>query len=300
MKQVFFKFKIKSFFSWLKEWEVAVILILNSLVFFLILYNDIHKSTEFGNREIIGDINFKYNNVKRKFEHNVVWSEMDLNSIISFRDSVLTENNSNAIIKLKDGTEIHLEPESMIILDISDNNKKIGFNNGSINVIKKPTSEGGNDSITVETESGNIQFDNADVVISKVGDQNLNVGVARGDAKASVGGKKFNLKENESLEFKGEFSTKTNKKITIINPVQLARQQEEAIQKKFFNKMDAIAQKELELESSNQTQDAQSTSSSNSSSPNKITSNNNNQNGQLKPKKKVDLKTGRYDALDGF
>lgn len=331
MNQLLSKPNMKSFFSWLNEWKVAVILVINSLVFFCLFYYDMNKPTEFGNREIIGDINFKHNTVKRKFEHNVVWNELDLNSIISFRDSILTEDNSNAILRLKDGIEIHLEPESMIILDISDTNKRIEFSNGAMNIIKNSNSKDSNDNLTVETGNGNIQFKNADVTFSKSGNENLNVGVARGDVKASIGGEDFDLKANESLDFNGNSPSVSKKTIKINNPVQSARLREQEVQKKFFNKMDAIAQKETEAESLNaetngnpsipansKQQDSNSNlntiqnsnvKSSQSNNINSIPANtlnskqksNNTQSSELnKPKKTIQVKKGKYDSLDGF
>lgn len=232
----------KSILGWMKEWKVAIILVSNSIIFLFLFYFDVNKTTEFGNREIIGDINFKYNTVKRKFEHNVVWSDLDLNSIISLRDSILTEANSNAVIHLKDGTEIHLEPESMVILDISDALKRIEFSNGSMNILKKNNSDSDEDALTIRTDSGSIEFKNADVKLSKSVNQNLNVGVARGDVKATVGDEEYNLKENDNLNFEGNTAKITSKKVSILDPIQSVRTKELASLKNLESQVQVPAQ----------------------------------------------------------
>lgn len=232
----------KSILGWMKEWRVAIILVSNSIIFLTLFYFDVNKSTDFGSREIIGDINFKYNTVKRKFEHQVVWSDLDMNSIISLRDSILTEANSNAVIHLKDGTEIHLEPESMVILDISDALKRIEFSNGSMNILKKNNSDSDEDALTIRTDSGSIEFKNADVKLSKLVNQNLNIGVARGDVKATIGDEEYDLKENDNLNFEGNTAKITSKKVSILNPVQTIRTKELASLKSLENQMQVTGQ----------------------------------------------------------
>jgi len=242
MRPLLTKTQQKSILGWMKEWRVAIILVSNSIIFLTLFYFDVNKSTDFGSREIIGDINFKYNTVKRKFEHQVVWSDLDMNSIISLRDSILTEANSNAVIHLKDGTEIHLEPESMVILDISDALKRIEFSNGSMNILKKNNSDSDEDALTIRTDSGSIEFKNADVKLSKLVNQNLNVGVARGDVKATIGDEEYNLKENDNLNFEGNTAKITSKKVSILNPVQTIRTKELASLKSLENQMQVTGQ----------------------------------------------------------
>lgn len=242
MRPLLTKTQQKSILGWMKEWRVAIILVSNSIIFLTLFYFDVNKSTDFGSREIIGDINFKYNTVKRKFEHQVVWSDLDMNSIISLRDSILTEANSNAVIHLKDGTEIHLEPESMVILDISDALKRIEFSNGSMNILKKNNSDSDEDALTIRTDSGSIEFKNADVKLSKLVNQNLNIGVARGDVKATIGDEEYNLKENDNLNFEGNTAKITSKKVSILNPVQTIRTKELASLKSLENQMQVTGQ----------------------------------------------------------
>jgi hypothetical protein len=242
MRPLLTKTQQKSILGWMKEWRVAIILVSNSIIFLTLFYFDVNKSTDFGSREIIGDIKFKYNTVKRKFEHQVVWSDLDMNSIISLRDSILTEANSNAVIHLKDGTEIHLEPESMVILDISDALKRIEFSNGSMNILKKNNSDSDEDALTIRTDSGSIEFKNADVKLSKLVNQNLNVGVARGDVKATIGDEEYNLKENDNLNFEGNTAKITSKKVSILNPVQTIRTKELATLKSLESQMQVTGQ----------------------------------------------------------
>ena len=242
MRPLLTKTQQKSILGWMKEWRVAIILVSNSIIFLTLFYFDVNKSTDFGSREIIGDINFKYNTVKRKFEHQVVWSDLDMNSIISLRDSILTEANSNAVIHLKDGTEIHLEPESMVILDISDALKRIEFSNGSMNILKKNNSDSDEDALTIRTDSGSIEFKNADVKLSKLVNQNLNIGVARGDVKATIGDEEYDLKENDNLNFEGNTAKITSKKVSILNPVQTIRTKELASLKSLENQMQVTGQ----------------------------------------------------------
>lgn len=226
--------------KWMREWKFGIALVINAVFFFLLFYADMNRTSEIGAREIIGDLSFKYNNVKRKFEHQVVWEEMHLNSSISLRDTILTEGSSNAILKLKDGTEIHLEPDSMIILDITEKNKKINFSNGSMNVYKKLSSDpspsffSNNDTLSIESSHGSIKVKDGDVSFAKDKSNQIKVAVSRGDAEADVHGKSYELKTNQTLHANEKEMNLLEGMVSLKNPLEQAKSLEKEKVKQFY------------------------------------------------------------------
>ncbi|WCL49712.1 FecR family protein [Leptospira sp. GIMC2001] len=203
---------IQNILAWLKEWKVGVFLFVNALIFFALFYNDINSRSEIGNREIIGDIIFKYNQVQRKFDRQLIWDDLDTNGPLSNRDTIRSDKGSQAVLQLKDGTEIQMDEESMVIVEISENLQKINFEKGSINIKKKPVKGSPHHSIMVDSPSGSVQVKDGDVIVAKENLDQFNVAVSRGEATVNIDGKTISLKENQILSSKdGELVAKESK-----------------------------------------------------------------------------------------
>ncbi len=258
--------------KWMREWKFGIALVINAVFFFILFYADMNRTSEIGAREIIGDLSFKYNNVKRKFEHQVVWEEMHLNSSISLRDTILTEGSSTAILKLKDGTEIHLEPDSMIILDITEKNKKINFSNGSMNVYKKLNSDSSpsffsnNDTLSIESSHGSVKVKDGDVSFAKDKSNQIKVAVSRGDAEADVHGKSYDLKTNQTLQANANEMNLLEGIVSLKNPLEQAKSLEKEKVKQFYMDHPIPTNEEITQESSGI--QAQNASNTNVTNPN--------------------------------
>ncbi len=200
---------------WIIEWKFGIFLFLNSLVFVFLFYNDINKRSGFGSREIIGDITFKYNKIQRKFDNQVVWEDLDTNSPLSNRDSVRSDISSQATILLKDGTEIQMDEESMVILEINDEAKKINFLKGSINVKKNKVIGDSTGNVLVDSQNGSVKVKDGDVIVAKQNPKAMDVSVARGEAEVSMNGQTLTIKKNQKLSANENGMTTKNVEVKI-------------------------------------------------------------------------------------
>ncbi|MCB1177573.1 MAG: FecR domain-containing protein [Leptospiraceae bacterium] len=130
---------------------------------FLLYLESFHRSLG-GKNEVVGFTSLLSNSVKRKNSGSVIWDTVTYEMPLLRYDTVRTDTESNSIIKLIDDTEIRLDENSMVMLDIKDKNQKIELFKGSYQVSKKSL-----DSV-LEVYSGELRVD-----VKKVGNYNFKV-----------------------------------------------------------------------------------------------------------------------------
>ncbi len=155
-------FKYKRFLD--KPIVLLTIIFLGIFIFSLLLYFEINRSSSEGSNEIIGQVSFVSNSVKKKGSQNVVWNTVNYQTPLSRRDLVRTDPNSMTMLALSDGTELRLDENSMVLVDIQDKTQKLELQKGNIHLNKKNT-----DTI-LEIRSGDLRVD-----IKKVGEYNLKI-----------------------------------------------------------------------------------------------------------------------------
>ncbi|MCC5814214.1 MAG: FecR domain-containing protein [Leptospira sp.] len=234
-------FKTKDeWISWIKEWKLGIFLFANAAIFFIIFYQDISQRAGIGSREVIGDITFKYNRIQRKFEREISWDPIDLNSPVTNRDSVRTEKNSIVAIKLLDGTEIDMDEDSMVILEISPKNRKIMFEKGSINIKKNSVAGESKSSIMVESKKGTVEVTDGDVIVAKNTQTSMDVAVSRGEATVSIDGQEIQLKKNQVLQTKNGGISAKDASVKMIDPSTKARNLEKNLASRSLNKLNLL------------------------------------------------------------
>ena len=167
---------------WNNNWNIPAFLIFNAVLFSFLFYYDLHKNINVGSLETIGSVSFKLNSIQRKMESGVVWQSISANTFLHNRDTVRTLPESDMIINLNNGTEIQLEENSMVYLDMKDNVPNINFDSGSIQINN--------------SKSANP---NQQVVINS---NNQTLKISGGDAKIDTSGKEINISmESGSVYF---------------------------------------------------------------------------------------------------
>jgi hypothetical protein len=136
-----------------------------------------------GNAELIGLVKSKRNITERKFSSRVVWDEVEKNTSVYNFDTIRTADRSEAVIRLKDGTEITLNENSMVLLSVSPKKFDIKFIQGAIKT-RQSAAQGEAAARTVNIVSGGstITLNNGDVSLSRDRDNGLNLTVNRGAA----------------------------------------------------------------------------------------------------------------------
>lgn len=100
------------------------------------LYLDYHpQNTEIeeeANREMVGEIVFADNSVKRQFGDDVLWNDVTQKTPVYSKDSIRTGEDSMVGIKLADSTIIEVAENSLIVLDKDMQNLSINFKAGDL------------------------------------------------------------------------------------------------------------------------------------------------------------------------
>ena len=194
---------------WNKNWNIPGFLIFNIILFSCLFYFDLNRNINIGDFESIGTVSFKINSIQRKFDSAVVWHSISSNAPLKNRDTIKTYPESDAIIKLKDGTEIQVDENSMIFLDLQGNTPNINFEGGSIQINNSKSGKP-NQEIVVKTKNQTLKLTGSDAKIDSSG-KNINVSMEKGSATIEDSdGKSQKLNSNEIATL-GESGVTTRK-----------------------------------------------------------------------------------------
>ncbi|EPG64252.1 FecR family protein [Leptospira wolffii] len=83
-------------------------------------------------KEMMGTVSFRYKTAQRKFPDRMLWEDLDQGMPVYDRDSIRTDESSEAIVFLKSGTRIELDPQSMVVLQLKESRENLDLNEGNI------------------------------------------------------------------------------------------------------------------------------------------------------------------------
>ena len=115
------------------------------------------------NSKPIGEINSKYNHVFRKYVKRFIWENIEEKNLVYLDDTILTKENSGAVIILYTGAKIKLEPDSLIQINMIGDSVSLNLKKGIIQA------DGDSKNTLVQTSSGLIaNLNNSAVTISEI------------------------------------------------------------------------------------------------------------------------------------
>ncbi|MBM9579650.1 hypothetical protein JWG45_21105 [Leptospira sp. 201903070] len=117
-----------------KEIQVGA---LSFFIFFVSLFLFWREGTaDFGEgrKETVGNITFKYRTAQRKFSDRMIWQDVEQNFPIFNHDSVRTDELSEAVVTLISGTKFELDPRSMIVINLKEEEELLELEEGSVRV----------------------------------------------------------------------------------------------------------------------------------------------------------------------
>lgn len=170
-----------------------------ALFFSVLFYLDLNRKIDIGDREVVGTIFFKNNIVQRKFEDEVIWEKLENNSPLINKDTIRSEAFSDAIIRLKDGTEINIDENSMFNLDLTGEDPNLEFSEGSLQVKKNDSNA---NQIKITSSGNEINVDSGNVKIERAKDQELSLFVEKGKTTVKQNGKALDVEQGKKAEFK--------------------------------------------------------------------------------------------------
>lgn len=108
--------------------------ILGILVLSYLLYDDslFFKDGGSGKSKVIGKIYTNSSDVRRKYIDNFAWLPIQDLSNVFLGDSVFTGAKSKATIKLNTGANVNIEPQSLIVLSMNEDNLTLDLQFGSL------------------------------------------------------------------------------------------------------------------------------------------------------------------------
>ncbi|TGK82364.1 iron dicitrate transport regulator FecR [Leptospira noumeaensis] len=201
-----------------------------AVLFSILFYLDLNRKIGIGDREVVGTIFFKNNIVQRKFEDEVIWEKLENNSPLTNKDTIRSEAFSDALIRLKDGTEINIDENSMFNLDLTGEEPNLEFTQGSLEVKKDDSKP---NQLKITSSGSEISVDSGNVKIEKSKERDLSLFVEKGKTTVKhQDGKSVAVEEGKKAEFK-----KTGIEIKKIPVVLLAP----TSQKLFFTDPDDVS-----------------------------------------------------------
>ncbi|HMW60782.1 MAG TPA: FecR domain-containing protein, partial [Leptospiraceae bacterium] len=193
--------------------EIRIPLIVGSVaVMALLLFIcDYTRRGDIGSREEIGSIIFRRHGVQRKFVDEVVWERIEQGTRLANSDSIRTDDKSEVKIRLKDGTVLTVDQNSMIQLDVASN--RIRFETGSMQV-----QSSGSSSLTLQSGDSKVQMGEGSLTLSKSEKQDLSLTVYEGTAKVTSGGKTENVGKNQKADIGKEGISVKEVPVVLIKP----------------------------------------------------------------------------------
>ncbi len=152
-----------------------------------LLYLDITRPGGPGGTELIGTIISKSNVAERKYSRDVIWADVHKDSDLYNYDTIRTADGSQVLIRLKNGTEITLNENSMILLAITDEEVGIQFLEGSINAKQKAGTEPGSQKVSIISGDSRISLEDSDIRLAQDSENRLKMTVNRGTALLKSG-----------------------------------------------------------------------------------------------------------------
>ncbi|HSA15210.1 MAG TPA: FecR family protein [Spirochaetota bacterium] len=169
------------------------------ITFSLLFYFDVTRKVDLSGSEVVGTLTFKRKIAQRKYSSQVVWEDVQQKTPVYNYDSIRTAELSEAVIKLKDGTEISLDENSMIFISLTDNEVGIDFTQGSIKASREDVSDKSLKTLQIKSQGTTVSIDKSDVSLTQESGKELSLTVNKGNAVIDAGGEKQTLKQDQKI-----------------------------------------------------------------------------------------------------
>ncbi|MCP4135569.1 MAG: FecR domain-containing protein [bacterium] len=166
------------------------------LILSIVLYLDVNRKIIGGGGKTIGTIVFKNNVVRRKYTNQVIWEELFKSAPLHNRDTIYTGTVSDAKLILKDGTVIEVGEDSLIIMDIEDEEVRIKLESGTIQAIKGKNT-GTDTVINITHGDKKIVLVDGELKVSKSAGKDLALSVQNGEASVDIAGQVQSVKAGQ-------------------------------------------------------------------------------------------------------
>jgi hypothetical protein len=179
------------------------------------------KESHRGNVPSIAQVERTSNEVQRKPLRRVIWEGLTRNDELYPGEAIRTAANADAEIRFKSGTTVHLDPDSLIVLEQNDKGLSLDFLQG--NMFVQSTNNGNangkeEQSLTLKSGQSEIKLKSADMSLTKALNGNVSLEVHRGEAELEQGNKKTALTKDKSGEISAQGLNVVSERVQILHP----------------------------------------------------------------------------------
>jgi hypothetical protein len=181
----------------LKRMLLAFFMSASSFTATVFWFNSGKQIAENSDREPVASLSESLNDVQRKPVQRVIWESVSKNDSLFAGEAIRTASDADAkILLVKSGTLIHLEADSLIVLEENAKGISLDFLEGNISVAAAEGAADGD--LTLKAGAGEINLKNADVSLSKQQSGEVNMAVYKGQAELQQGQQKIVLDKEKT------------------------------------------------------------------------------------------------------
>jgi len=193
--------------------RVNLILILIALLFSRLLCAEFQKKLDAGSRKVIGEVTTKLKDTKRKYSSEVIWEDVDINFPVYENDTIRTDEFSEVVVKLKDGSQVKLNENTMAVFSFSTEDElNIGLTRGGLNLESSRNARLICDENHFEVKQGKLSVD-------KGYSKTVNVRVTEGEVVLDSKGKKEIIDKASLVRVKEQKILQKEKSAKLIYPI---------------------------------------------------------------------------------
>lgn len=157
------------------------------------------------------------NEVQRKPLARVIWEDISLNDNLYAGEAIRTNSASQAkILFTTSGTEIELEPDSLIVLEQNEDGIALDFLKGNL-LVKGGHSEG-ESTLKLKTGTNEINLKDADLALTKSKEGRVELEVFKGQAELNQNGKSVTVDSSQGGILSDEGVSVEKNRIRITDP----------------------------------------------------------------------------------
>jgi hypothetical protein len=198
--------------------DKVVTVVLITIILVLLYIMQCHWRNRLGARgdaQPVGEVEYKYHQVQRKYSDRMQWEEVESKSPIYAYDWVMTKDKSDARITLKNGMKVDMDPDSMVEIDESREGVGLTLRDGTIRADTR-NAKGG----TITSANGSrIDLNKANAQITSDGN-NLSVDVKEGNVMLTSNGKESRVSAGEIGKVSDSGFSKEKVAIALVSPPQ--------------------------------------------------------------------------------
>jgi len=126
-----------------------------------LLYLDLNSQIIRDDKSAVASITFRKKIAQRRYSDNSVWEELSDHSPLFNYDSIRTDDDSSAVVTFKDGSEVDVDSNSMIVIVKEGDAVSVNFEGGNISVKK------GSSALNVKADETSFGLKDGKLSISK-------------------------------------------------------------------------------------------------------------------------------------